>query len=160
MPHADLPLIGQGAFWQDLPVGWKARTGRRTVTESDLIAFVSATGMLEAIFIDGTHQGLLAGRPVPAALTLGFIEGMQLQSLLHGTGLALLELSLSAKAPVCVGMTIWAVIEVIEAKPTSRNDRSVVTFSVDVFDQDGSLVLHYDVKRMIAGRQSASIPFF
>lgn len=150
---SDLPRIGQGAFWQDLPVGWKGRTGRRTVTESDLVAFVSATGMLESIFLDATHEGQLPGRPVPAALTLGFIEGMQLQSLMQGTGIALLELSLVARVPVCVGTTVWATVEVTAARPTSTGNRGVLTFAVEVFDQDDRLVLTYTVKRLVKGRE-------
>ena len=149
----DLPRIGQGAFWQDLPVGWKARTGRRTVTESDLVAFVSATGMLESIFLDATHEGLLPGRPVPAALTLGFIEGMLLQTLMQGTGLALLELSLVAKAPVCVGATVWATVEVTDVRPTTSGNRGVVTFAVEVFGQGDRNVLTYTVKRLVRGRE-------
>jgi len=152
MTEGHLPLIGHGAFWQDLPIGWKARTGRRTVTEADLVAFVSATGMLESIFLDATHEGLLPGRPVPAALTLGFIEGMQLQSLLQGTGLALLELSLVAKAPVCVGATVWATVEVIQVRATSAGNRGVMTFAVEVFDQHELNVLSYTVKRLVRGR--------
>ena len=154
MADCDPPHFCQGAFWQDLPIGWKARTRRRTITESDLVAFVSATGMLESIFVDATHQGLLPGRPVPAALTLGFIEGMQLQSLLQGTGLALLELSLVARAPVCVGDTVWASVEVTDVRPTSEGNRGVVTFDVEVFDQDERRVLSYTVKRMILGRDT------
>lgn len=155
MASSDLPYFCQGACWQDLPVGWKARTRRRTITESDLVAFVSTTGMLESIFVDVTHEGLLAGRPVPAALTLSFIEGMQLQSLLQGTGLALLELSLVARAPVRIGNTVWANIEVIEARPTSTDNRGVITFAVEVYDQDERHVLSYTVKRLVCGRESA-----
>lgn len=154
MPDTNLPYFCQGAFWQDLPVGWKARTRRRTITESDLVAFISATGMLEEIFVDATHQGLLPGRPVPAALTLSFIEGLQLQSLLQGTGLALLELSLVARAPVCVGNTVWASVEVTELRPTSAGNRAVVTFAVEVFDQGDRHVLSYTVKRLLCGRQT------
>jgi 3-hydroxybutyryl-CoA dehydratase len=158
MTPGDLPHFCEGAVWQALPVGWKARTRRRTVTESDLVAFVSATGMLEEVFIDATHQGPMPGRPVPAALTLGFIEGLQLQSLLQGTGLALLELSLRAHAPVRVGDTIWASVEVIESRPTSAGNRAVVTFAVEVFDQDARHVLSYTVKRLLRGGEAPIKP--
>lgn len=153
--ESDLPPFCQGLFWQDLPVGWQARTRRRTITESDLVGFISATGMLEEIFIDATHQGLLPGRPVPAALTLSLIEGMQLQSLLQGTGLALLELALVARAPVCVGTTVWASVAVTDVRPTSEGNRGVVAFAVEVFDTDGRNVLSYTVKRLISGRDDA-----
>ena len=88
-------------------------------------------------------------------LTLGFIEGMQLQSLMQGTGLALLELSLVAKAAVCVGNTVWATVEVTAARATSSGDRGVITFAVEVFDQDDRQVLTYTVKRLVKRRRDA-----
>jgi acyl dehydratase len=105
--------LGQGAYWQDLSVGQRFQTLRRTVTETDLINFISVTGMLEAIFIDATFEGAaMAGRAVPAALTQGLIEGLLFQTMIQGTGLALLELSLRAHKPVLVGDTIWALVSV------------------------------------------------
>ena len=53
--HASLPLLGHGFYWQELKVGQRMRTLRRTLTETDLVNFISVTGMLEAIFIDKTH---------------------------------------------------------------------------------------------------------
>ena len=152
-PEEQLPSIAQGKSWGELPVGWKARTGRRTVTESDLVAFISATGMLELIFTDTDHEGAIGGRPVPAALTYGFIEGMQMQTLVQGTGLALLEVHMVVDAPVHVGDSVWGVIEVIVVRPTSKGNRAVVTFLVTVFNQAGEQVMHYEVKRLIAGRE-------
>ena len=80
-------LIGQGLFWQDLSVGRKFRTYRRTVTEADLVQFVTLTGMLDSTFLDATAAGPMGGRPVPAALTHALIEGFIVQSLIRGTGI-------------------------------------------------------------------------
>src|SRR5437764_10854980 len=110
-----LPRFGQGVVWQDISVGQKFRTFRRTVTETDLVNFVSVTGMLEAIFIDASYEGAaMAGRPVPGALTYALIEGFILQSMIQGTGLAMLELNQIIHAPVRVGDTIWSTVEVTE----------------------------------------------
>ena len=49
-------LLGRGFHWQELREGQRFRTFRRTVTETDLVAFVSATGMLEPAFVDATHE--------------------------------------------------------------------------------------------------------
>ena len=88
-----LPRLGQGFGWQDLSLGQRLRTFRRTVTETDLVNFIGVTGMLEAIFIDAASEGgAIAGRPVPAALTYTLIEGFILQPMIQGTGLARLEL--------------------------------------------------------------------
>lgn len=145
--------LGLGAYWQDLEPGQTFRTLRRTVTEADLVNFINATGMLEAIFIDANYQdGAIEGRLVPAALTLGLIEGMQFQTLIQGTGLALLDLSLVATAPVRVNDTISALVMVVSVHPTSRANRAVVAFRAEIFNQNDLLVLSYDVKRLVAGR--------
>jgi acyl dehydratase len=145
--------LGQGAYWQDLSVCQRFQTQRRTVTETDLINFISVTGMLEAIFIDATFEGAaMAGRAVPAALTQGLIEGLLFQTMIQGTGLALLELSLRAHKPVLVGDTIWALVTVTGIKPTSKNNRAVIDSKVEVFNTRSELVLSYDVKRLLAGR--------
>lgn len=126
---------------------------RRTVTETDLINFISVTGMLEEIFVDATFEGgAIAGRLVPAALTQGLIEGLQFQTWLQGTGLALLECATRALRPVVVGDTIWATITVTDIKPTTNNNRAVVTSAVEVFNARSETVMSYNVKRLIAGR--------
>jgi acyl dehydratase len=145
--------LGLGAHWQDLSVGQRFETLRRTITETDLINFISVTGMLEAIFIDATFEGAaMAGRPVPAALTQGLIEGLLFQTMIQGTGLALLELSLKAVKPVLVGDTIHALVTVTGIKPTSKNNRAVIDSRVEVFNARSEMVLTYDVKRLLAGR--------
>lgn len=91
MQH-DPKILGMGFYWQDLEVGQKFVTFKRTITETDIINFISCTGMLETIFIDKTFDaGAISGRPVPGALTYGIIEGILMQSMVQGTGLALLE---------------------------------------------------------------------
>src|SRR3954468_8800968 len=86
------PLLGPGFFWPGLLAGEKFRPLNRTVTETDLVNFISVTGMLEIIFIDAEGAaGAIGGRPVPAALTYSLIEGFILQTMIQGTGLAMLE---------------------------------------------------------------------
>ncbi|NJC32880.1 acyl dehydratase [Sphingomonas jejuensis] len=147
----DLPRIAQGRYFDELTAGDRFRTHRRTITEADLVAFINAAGMLEQIFIDAEHGGAMGGRPVPAALTYCFIEGLQMQSFVQGTGLALLEVSTKVKAPVRVGDTIWAIIAVSAVRATSKGNRGIVSFDVDVLNQDETVVMTYTVTRMMAG---------
>ena len=150
--RADVPRMGRGYVWQELHVGQQLRTFRRTITEADLVNFVNATGMLEAIFIDTTFEGAaMRGRPVPGALTYTFIEGFILQSMIQGTGLAMLELHQTLLAPVCVGDTIEALVTVTEIRPTSQSGRAVVTSHIEVFNQLGTPVMRYEAKRLLAG---------
>lgn len=155
-PPPPPPLLGQGFHWQELREGQRFRTFRRTVTESDLMGFVALTGMQEPLFVDATHEGAMTSpggaRPVPAALTHALIEGMLLRGMVHGTGLALLETHLRALAPVRVGDTLSAEVTVAAIRPASRGDRAVVTSAVRVLNAEGTAVMEYTVKRLLAGR--------
>jgi acyl dehydratase len=145
--------IGQGFYWQDLVVGQAFDTWRRTITEADLVNFIGCTGMLEAIFIEeGYAGGAIKGRPVPSALTYTIIEGFILQSMIQGTGLAMLELTQKIHGPVCVGDTIGARIVVTAVRPTSKHDRAVVTSDIEVVNQHGACVMTYTATRLLAGR--------
>ncbi len=149
----DLAKLGQGFYWQEIKVGQRFRTYRRTITETDLVNFIGVTGMLEAIFIDANYEGAaIPGRLVPAALTYSLIEGFVLQSMIQGTGLAMLEMAQKIHGPVRVNDSIWAVIEVTEIRPTSKNNRAIVGSHTDIFNQNDELVLSYTCKRMLAGK--------
>src|SRR5690606_31396879 len=153
------PMLGRGFYWQELSVGQRFQTFRRTITETDIVNFISVTGMLEAIFIDTTfEEGAMKGRPAPGALTYGIIEGFVMQSMVQGTGLAMLEVHKKALAPVVAGDTVWAEIEVTDVRPTSRNNRAVVTPRIDVKNQRGTDVMTYTAVRLLAGHPDSRTP--
>jgi acyl dehydratase len=109
--------------------------------------------MLEAIFIDAEFEGAaIDGRPVPAALTQCLIEGLLFQTMIQGTGLALLEMTLKALKPVRIGDTVWATVTVTGIKPTSRNNRAIIDSEIAVYNTRDEQVLSYTAKRMLAGR--------
>ena len=147
--------LGQGFYWQELVIGQQFKTFRRTVTEADLVGFIGVTGMVEVMFIDAAPlHGGIAGRPVPAALTYTLIEGFILQTMIQGTGLAMLELTQKIHAPVRVGDTIHALIEVTGVRPTSTGGRAIVDSTIRVFNQRDEEVMTYTARRMLAGRNT------
>jgi acyl dehydratase len=151
---SEAQLLGAGYTWQELSVGQRFRTFRRTITETDIINFISVTGMLETIFIDRTFShGAMKGRPAPGGLTYGLIEGLLMQGMVQGTGLALLEVHKKMLHPVVAGDTVWAEVEVTAIKPTSKHNRAVVTSRIDVKNQDGIDVMTYTATRMLAGER-------
>ncbi len=150
-----MQTLGLGFTWEQLSAGQKFRTLNRTVTEADLMMFVGVTGMVEVIFTDatfGAEKGAIQGRFVPAALTYSLIEGLICQSMIQGTGLAMLELKKQVKAPVRVGDTVHAEIEVTSVRPTSKGNRGIVVSKINVKNQKGEVVITYEATRMLAGR--------
>ena len=153
-----MQTLGLGFTWEQLAPGQRFRTLNRTLTETDLVLFTGVTGMLETIFIDrtfGGEKGAIQGQFVPAALTYSLIEGLLCQSMIQGTGLAMLELKKQVLAPVRVGDTVHGEIEVISVRPTSKGNRGIVVFRIDVKNQRDEVVMSYEATRMLAGRSTA-----
>lgn len=154
------PLVA-GLTWEEMHVGRRFRTGSRTITEADLVGFVTAMGFNESLFLDARYamEHGYDGRLVPAALTYCVAEGLTLQTnVLHGTGLAFLRMDLDVKAPVFVGDTITCVVEITESRPTSRPGRGLVTTTNTVFNQGSDEVLVYTPMRLVRGRELSSEP--
>ena len=150
----DAPPLVRGQTWEEMTVGSRFRTAARTVTESDLISFISVVGINEPLFLDARHaaEGSYEGRLVPGALTYSFAEGLVIQTnALHGTGLAFLQMELEVRRPVYVGDTIHVIVEVTEAREASGGGRGVVTTRNTVVNQSGAAVLVYAPVRLIRG---------
>jgi 3-hydroxybutyryl-CoA dehydratase len=151
----EMKTLGLGFTWDELSAGQKFRTLNRTITEADLMMFIGVTGMVEVILTDhtfGAGRGAIQGRFVPAALTYSLIEGLLCQSMIQGTGLAMLELNKRVLKPVRVGDTIHAEVEVTSVRPTSKGNRGIVASRIDIKNQDGEVVISYDATRMLAGK--------
>src|SRR5215472_4191409 len=119
----DIETVGLGIHWEDLPVGRKFKTVGRTVTEADLVNFISCTGMLEVLFTNTEFlekESAIKGRVVPGALVYTFAEGLLVQSVMQGVGLAFLNMELDIKAPTFVGDTIHVRCEVIESQESRK----------------------------------------
>lgn len=155
-----MKTLGMGVYWQDIAVGQRFKTLKRTITEADIINFVGTSGMLEVLFIDDTfaeeHGSVPPGpRLVPAVLTYAIIEGFLCQSMIQGTGLAMLELHKKVLAPARAGDTIHAEVEVTALKPTSKGNRAIVTSEIKVFNQRAEQIMVYTAVRMLAGNPEA-----
>ena len=144
-------LLGQGYFWQDIEVGQEFITFGRTITETDLMNFVTLTGMTEVIFTDITHKGAMLGRVVPGALSYTLIEGLLVQGMVQATGMALLEVHKRILAPVRVGDTIHGHVLITDVRETSKHGRAVISSVVSIINQQDEIVMTYEVKRLLAG---------
>ncbi len=141
--------IGRGYCYEDLKVGMRFRTHRRTIAEADLAGFVNLTWLTEELFaVEDDSQRAIKGRPVPGALVYSFAEGLLLPSM-QDTGLAFLNATLDVKGPTVVGDTIHVEVEVTECRLTSKGDRGLVRFANKVVNQRGETVIEYNPLRML-----------
>jgi acyl dehydratase len=141
--------IGRGFCYEDLKVGMRFRTHRRTIAESDLANFVNLTWLTEELFaVEDDSSRAIKGRAVPGALVYSFAEGLLLPSM-QDTGLAFLGATLDVKAPTVVGDTIHVEVEVTECRLASKGDRGLVRFANKVVNQRGETVIEYNPLRML-----------
>jgi len=147
-----LPVVGRGFCFEDLKVGFRFRTHRRTISEADVSNFVNLTWLTEELFAVADDGGrAIKGRPVPGAMVYAFAEGLLLPTM-QDTGLAFLNATLDIKAPTVVGDTIHVEAEVTEARPTSKGDRGLVRFANRVVNQRNETVLEYNPLRLLKRR--------
>ncbi len=147
-----LPVVGRGFCFEDLRVGFRFRTHRRTISEADVAHFINLTWLTEELFAVADDSGrAIKGRPVPAAMVYAIAEGLLLPTM-QDTGLAFLSATLDVKAPTLVGDTIHVEAEVLEARPTSKRDRGLVRFANKVINERGESVLEYNPLRLLKRR--------
>jgi acyl dehydratase len=151
-----MKLLGHGMYWQDMPVGARFKTYGRTITETDIVNFISCTGFLEVLFTDMEfvrEHSAIKGRLAPGALVYALGEGLTMLGTIQGTGLAFLGMEMDVKGPTFAGDTIHVEIEVIEQRPASKGGRGLVRTRNNIINQKGETVLAYTPLRLMAGRE-------
>ena len=136
-------IIGRGFSFDELRVGFRFRTHRRTIREADLVAFMNLTGLTEELFSVKREKQL-----VPGALVYSLAEGLLLPSM-QDTGVAFLNATIDIKAPTYVDDTIHVECEVVETRPTSKGDRGLVRFLNKVLTEEKKVVLEYNPLRLL-----------
>jgi acyl dehydratase len=148
-----------GMTFENFQKGDRFLTARRTITESEILQFVSLVGLFEPLFIDAEYireQSLFGERIAPGSLTFGMAEGLTVQTgILHGTGLAFVGLErMRLFQPVKIGDTIQVEIEVLDGKRVESKNAGIVTFRQIVRNQRSETVMEYEVSRLIrSGKQ-------
>ena len=144
----------KGIAFEGFYAGDRFVTGRRTVTEHDILQFVGLVGLTEPLFLDLEYirnESLYGERIAPGSLTFGIAEGLTVQTgIIHGTGLAFAGLDrMRLSGPVKVGDTIQVEIEVLDAKPVPQRGGGIVRYRQLVKNQRGETIMEYEVARLI-----------
>jgi acyl dehydratase len=150
----------QGKYFEDLRVGDRFTTARRTITEADVIQFVTLVGFIEPLFLDIEYiekESLFKRRIAPGTLVFSYSEGLVVQTgLIHGTGMAFAGLDkMVLKAPVFVGDTIQVEGEVIERPDGKRADAGRVVWRHVIKNQRGEPVMTFEISRLMKKRGAA-----
>ncbi len=143
-------------FFEDYTDQWQMQTTGRTISEYDIVQFVTLVGLREPLFLDMQYlreETHYKKRLAPGSLTFSYSEGLVIGSgMLEGTGMAYLGGDSKILGPVYVDDTIHVTVKLLEKRETSKPDRGIVTTHNQVFNQQGDLVLEYWPKRMIKRR--------
>ena len=146
----------KGIAFEGFHAGDRFATGRRTITEHDILQFVGLVGLTEPLFLDMEYirnESLYGERIAPGSLTFGMAEGLTVQTgIIHGTGLAFVGIDrMKLSGPVKVNDTIQVDIEVLDTKPVPARRGGIVRYRHWVKNQRGETVMEYDVARLIRG---------
>ena len=127
----------KGKSIDQLKVGDSAEWSR-TVTEDDIKLFAEATGDFNPVHLDQTYaeKTFFKGRIAHGLLSLGYISTV-LGNILPGHGTIYISQEVKFLAPVKIGDTITAKVEVMEVNP----DKNRVRFKTTCLNQEGKIVL-------------------
>lgn len=130
-------------YLEDFTVGETIDTGRRTVTETDIVIFTGLSGDFNPLhtdeqFAQTTQHGT---RIAQGLLGASIASGLVAQTgLLTGTGLAFLGMTWKYTGVIKAGDTIRVSQTVLEARPSSKPGRGVLTRKIDVLNQRDEIV--------------------
>jgi len=130
--------------FEDVEVGFRFETPRRTVTEADLVAFAGVSGDFNPLHMDEDFaaESIYGERIAHGALVLSLATGLrQRTGFFDGTLMGLLEIrSWRFTAPVRIGDTIRVACEITELRETSKPDRGIMVQRIDVLNQHDAVV--------------------
>ncbi|MBV1796226.1 MaoC family dehydratase [Siccirubricoccus sp. G192] len=118
-------------FFEDLAVGQKASFGK-TITEADIVLFAAVTGDTNPMHLNAEYAAgtIFKERIAHGMLAAGLITKV-LGTQLPGPGTIYLSQTLKSRAPVRIGQTVTATVEVAALHPDRHRAtlRTVCTVS-------------------------------
>ncbi len=113
--------MSNGYFFDDLFVGQSA-TLSKTITEADILLYAAVSLDTNPIHIDEAFaaESRFGGRIAHGMLSAGLISAL-LGTRLPGPGSIYLRQSLAFKAPVRIGHTVKAIVEITDLNPARKS---------------------------------------
>ena len=134
----------RGLYFEQYEIGMEITSQGRTITESDISAFAGLSGDYNQIHTDEVYASasLFGQRVAHGLLVTSIVSGLAVQTgFMEGTVIAFREISQwKFSNPVFIGDTITVVIKVINTKKMTRLNGGAVTFSLNVYNQNDTVV--------------------
>ncbi len=138
--------------FEDLDLGMKARFSKR-VSEQDVAGFADLSGDHNPIHVNPAYA---AKTPFKACIAHGFLTGSLISTVfgtrLPGAGAIYISQTMNFRAPVFLGDTITAEVEIAEL----WSAKSRVKFDCSCVNQDGKTVLIGEAILMVPRREATS----
>lgn len=134
----------RGLYFEQFEIDMEITSQGRTITEADISAFAGLSGDHNQIHTDEVYASntIFGQRVAHGLLVTSIVSGLAVQTgFMEGTVIAFREISQwKFSHPVFIGDTITVVIKVTQTKKMSRLNGGAVTFSLDVYNQNNSVV--------------------
>ena len=145
-----------GKYFDDFEDGMEFLTLGRTMTEADLVNFSGFTGDFNPLHTDAEYasKSVFGERIAHGMCGLSMATGLLVRlNLFEGTIVAFYGIDeLRFLAPIKIGDTIHVAAKVIEKKESRKEGQGMVTFLVDVVNQNGTSVMKGQVKVIVKNR--------
>jgi 3-hydroxybutyryl-CoA dehydratase len=130
-------FMTEGKSIHELKIGDSAQISK-TITEADIELFARATGDFNPVHLDQAYaeKTMFKGRIAHGLLSVGLLSSI-LGNILPGHGTIYLSQEVKFLAPVRIGDTITAGVEVIEL----ISEKNRAKFRTTCINQDGKLVV-------------------
>jgi acyl dehydratase len=136
--------VAHGLTYEQFNIGDSYISQARTVNEADVSLFAGLSGDFNPLHTDAEFAKTTptGERIAHGMLIMSMATGMaNWTGVFEGTTIALAEQQIKYKGVVRFGDTIHLRLTVAEKRETSKPDRGVVTFSADVLNQSGAVVI-------------------
>lgn len=147
-----------GRYYEELDIGARIETPRRTVIDADISTFAGLTADFNPLHMDEVFaaESDFKGRITHGPMIVGMAFGLASRAgLMDGTVLGLLDIAWTFKKPVRPGDTIAAAVTVLDKRLTKKPDRGVVTLQLDVLNQRDEVVQVGRAKLLVRRKEAA-----
>jgi len=132
-----------GWFYDDFKEGMSFESPRRTITETDIVLFAGLSSDFNPLHTDETfaqdteYKGRIAHGMLLVSIMTGLIVRL---NLLDGTTKAFQSIEWRFMRAVHAGDTIYARTSIKEKKEINRSDSGLVSFKVNLYNQNKKAV--------------------